>query len=201
MRWRGLFALAFCAGTAVQASDTLASDTLPEFSACMDTQIAYFERDFGPGATTTSALEGFQNGHFDWVDFCGMVGIIHCDYAPEPLTCQRDLRARQDALRDDILTHLPAPEAVRGQAGQWSDALYSRVVALAYGSSAGEDCAGMPEVMEVWCEARQATVRLGLAITAWQVARYLNAADPATDAGWAALPQPLRPRERPEGTR
>ena len=52
--------------------------------------------------------------------------------------------------------------------------------------------------LRVWCEARQATNRLSLAITAWQVARYLNAADPAVEAGWAAVPPPLRPRERPE---
>lgn len=193
---RGLF-LSVLFG--VTGSAATASDTLPEFSVCMDTQIAYYERDFGPAATTPQP-PGFQNGLFDWVDYCGMVGIIACDFSDDPLACQRDLRASQDVLSTEILGGLPDPQAVEGQAGQWSDALYPRVWALAHGSSAGEDCAGSgEEAMQVWCEARQATSRLSLAITAWQVARYLNAADPAIDAGWAAVPPPLRPRERPEG--
>ncbi len=169
----------------------------PEFATCIDTQVAYFERDYPP-MTQTGGEAGFQNGLFDWVDYCGMVGIIDCDYAEDPLECQRTLRADLDGMRNDILAGLPAPTSVTGRAGEWSDELYPRVWALANGFSAGEDCAGTQDAFGVWCEAREATGRLKLAILAWQIARYLNAAEPAVVAGWAAPPPPMRPRARPE---
>lgn len=180
------------------ASVAVASETLPEFSVCIDTEVAYFERDYPP-LSQAPLLEGFQNGNFDWVAYCGMLGILRCDLSDDPLGCQRALRVEQDEIQAQILAGLPDPDSVAGRAGQWSDDLYPRVWALAHGQSAGQDCAGMPETLEVWCEAHESAGRLGLAVLAWQVARYVDAAEPAVVSGWASVPPPLRPRQRPAG--
>ncbi|MFZ5963880.1 hypothetical protein ACOXXX_13080 [Thalassococcus sp. BH17M4-6] len=178
--------------TPLQAQDV----PLPEFAICMDREVARYERALrrhldGPDPET------FDIGGVDEVDYCGTVGIVRCDISDAPLPCQRDLRAEQDALAEKVRASLPAPEAVAGAHAEVSDGLYPQVWALAHGRSAGPDCTGSSEVLEVWCEAREANRRLQLAVLAWQVARFLDATPTAVAAGWASLPVPTRPRARP----
>lgn len=196
MSWAGRFGLVWLAlAGGAQAQEQVEIPT--GFATCMGRQAAWWTRDHPPLAQAAGA--GFDSGNFDWVAYCGMSGIVDCDLSEEPLDCQRALRVEQDAMSARILAVLPDPSVVAGRAGEWSDALYPRALALAKGQSAGQDCAGAGEAIEVWCEARESSTRLGLAVLAWQVARYLGAVEPA---GWVAEPPPTRPQVRPgEGTR
>lgn len=169
---------------------------IPVFDECFNGEIARYERNLrrwqrGPWA------EKFEIGDVGGVDVCGTSGIILCDRSDAPLPCQHELAAQQDVIREQVLQALPLPEEVRGRAGQWSDALYPQVYALAHGISAGPDCAGSTEVMDAWCVAREASLALQNAVLCWQLARFLDAAPTAVVAGWAAEPLPVRPQGRP----
>ncbi|KNG93955.1 hypothetical protein ATO11_06710 [Pseudaestuariivita atlantica] len=190
-------ALAALAATAAAGEDAVAG--LPSFEVCLAREVAIYERTLrhwmaGPRA------EEFMIGDVSGIEYCGTVGIVACDRSDAPLPCQRDLAARQDTVSAAVRASLPPASEVAGRAGEWSDALYPQLLALAEGASAGPDCAGQTEVMETWCAAREANARLRDAALAWQLARYLGAAQDAVTAGWAGVPPPLRPRARPEET-
>lgn len=172
-------------------------DPLPDFATCMDMTVARYEQDLRRLRARPEEARDFDIGDVRGVDFCGTVGIVRCDRSEDPLPCQRRLSAEQDALKDRVLTLLPAPDTVPG-AG-FAHALYPQVWELAQGRSAGPDCAGQEPAMQAWCEAREANSRLRSAVLAWQVARFLGVADPAVEAGWAKPPPPVRPHARPEG--
>lgn len=161
-------------------------EPIPDFAPCLDAEIARFERDLGRARSESyKGLAHFVDGR--GVDVCGVGGIVLCDRSAAPLPCQDDLAAEQEALRQEILTTLPAPEGA---------GLYQKVLALAKGRSAGDDCAGMTPVMAAWCAAREATRRAELAVLAYQIARENGAVEPAFRLGWAEAPAPVRPRAR-----
>ena len=162
---------------------------LPDFKTCNDAGIARFELD----------LKRAKSAHYQGladpvdaaqVDVCGVNGIIQCDRGDAPLPCQHALATRQEALRMAILESLPAANS------EPTNQLYPSVLALAHGSSAGDDCAGSTPVMEAWCEAREATRRVEMAVLAYQLAREEGAMEPAFELGWAQEPQPVRPKAR-----
>lgn len=171
---------------------------LPDFATCMAIHADRYERDLKRHKAGPEA-DSFEIGSMRPTDFCGTVGIVLCDRSEAPLPCQHALAEQQEAMRQKVLAVLPAPEEVAGRQGAGSDALYPAVYALAHDRSAGDDCAGDTEVMAAWCAAREANRRLASAVLAWQLARYLDAAPPATEAGWARPAPPTRPRSRPEG--
>lgn len=180
---------------ALFAGAAAAQDPLPKFAPCMDADIAAFERALSRKPASPRP-EVFDIGDTSGVDVCGTSGIMLCDLLDDPLPCQRRLRAEQDTWHAAVLDNLPAPDAVAGRAGEWSDGLYPRLYALARDQSAGPDCAGADAAITAWCEAREANRRLQSAVLAWQLARYLNAAPAAVAAGWAMAPPPTRPRAR-----
>lgn len=189
MRSMTLAALAWATAAGAQP------DPLPDFATCMDIAVARYEQDLSRLRDRPEDDRAFDIGDVRGVDFCGTVGIVLCDRSDRQLACQRDLQDEQDALRDKVLAALPDPETVRGES--FAEALYPQVWALAHGSSAGPDCAGQEEALHEWCEAREANNRLRIAVLAWQVARFLEIAEPAVVAGWASPPPPTRPRARP----
>ncbi len=169
------------------------ADDLPKFALCMDQEVARYERALAHAQT---APDVFNIGDARGIEVCGTAAIMICDASDAPLPCQRRLAAEQQAWRAAVLATLPAPDAVAGQAGEWSGDLYPRFYAMAHDRSAGPDCAGTTEVMQVWCEAREANRRLERAVLAWQLARYMNATPDAVNAGWAQVPPPQRPQAR-----
>ncbi|MCT4555835.1 MAG: hypothetical protein N4A53_14195 [Pelagimonas sp.] len=182
------------------AHPALADTDLPDFATCIDREIARYERELTHHRTTPDAQK-FEVGDVRGVDYCGSVGITLCDRSANPVGCQHAFRGRQDRLNDTIRATLPTPDSLTGVNGQWSDTLYPLTHALAFGSSAGADCAGDTEVMEAWCAAREANRRLSTSILAWQLARFLDATPDAITAGWARPVPPTRPRARPVQTR
>ncbi len=187
-------AAALLAGLAL-SGNAWAEQPLPRFAPCMDSDIARFERAL-TRKPASPRPDVFDIGSASGVDVCGTAGIMLCDLSDAPQPCQHRLASEQEAWRSAVLDSLPAPETVAGQAGEWSDALYPQLHALAHDRSAGPDCAGSDAVMTAWCEAREANRRLQPAVLAWQLARYMGAAQPATDAGWAMAPPPTRPKAR-----
>ena len=165
-------------------------EPLPDFTSCKDAEIAQFERDLARARTPD--YQGLAP-HVDvrGIDVCGVGSIILCDRTEAPLPCQHLLADKQEALRGEILLSLPAPEAAAN-----SGRLYGAVFALAAGSSAGDDCAGSTPVMEAWCEAREATRRVEMAVLAYQLARDKGDIAPAFELGWAQKPAPVRPKAR-----
>ncbi|MGP6085540.1 hypothetical protein [Antarctobacter jejuensis] len=190
-------ALAYCAICLSTGAVWAQPEPLPEFSTCMDIAVDRYEQDLRRLRERPEDARDFDIGDVRGVDFCGTVGIVRCDRSEEPLACQRALTVEQDALKDTILALLPDPATVTGEG--FAHALYPQVWLLAQGSSSGPDCAGQEAAMHTWCEAREANSRLRSTVLAWQVARYLDAAEPAIAAGWASPPPPVRPRARPEG--
>lgn len=172
-------------------------EPLPEFATCMAIAVARFEQDLARLRERPETEREFDIGDMRETEFCGTIGIVRCDRSEAPLDCQRALTAEQEALKRAVLASLPAPETVADTslAGQ----VLRRAFALSEGTSAGPDCDGQAEPLQVWCETREANGSLRTAILAWQAARYLDLAEPATVAGWAGPPPPTRPRARPEG--
>ncbi|WP_136441430.1 hypothetical protein [Pacificoceanicola onchidii] len=183
-----------CTGFALHAQEP---ELLPSFATCMDKEVARYERALRR-VQDMPETQPFEIGDMRGTEFCGSVGIVTCDRSEEKLPCQHAFAEEQDALGARILATLPEPGAVQGRAGQWSDDLYPLVLALAQGTSAGPDCGGDTDVMAAWCEAREANRRLMNAVLAWQLARFLNAAPDAIEAGWAKVPPPVRPQARPD---
>ncbi len=183
--------LALCAMPAV------AQESVPDFDTCIDIAAARFERELdwhraSPMAEIFAVGDGFH------LRFCGDAGAWHCEQSAAPAPCLLALTERQQALRQSVLESLPAPDALQGRRGVWSDDLYPRMHALAHGQSAGPDCAGLPDDAALRCEVREAALRVSIAVRAWYLARYLGAAHDAITAGWAGPPPPTRPRPRPD---
>ncbi|MFW2541725.1 hypothetical protein ACN2XU_03705 [Primorskyibacter sp. 2E107] len=170
---------------------------LPSFKACMNEEIARYERALRR-VREMPGVQDFEIGDTGGTEYCGSVGIVRCDRRADRLPCQHGFAREQDAMKARIVASLPKPETVAGKAGQWSDTLYPLALALATGTSAGPDCGGDTEVMAAWCDAREANRRLGNAVFAWQLARFLDATPSGIDAGWASRPPPTRPRARPD---
>ena len=187
MRLAALFPIALAAPAC--------AEDVPDFDACLNGEIARYERDLARHRDGPDA-DSFDIGSVTEIAYCGTLGIVSCDRGTDPFPCQHALGAKQDRLRLAVLSSLPEPEAVAGMAAEWSDQLYPVLWRLAYDKSAGPDCAGDTEAIEAWCVAREANRRLSSAILAWQLARFLDAAPKATEAGWADAPIPTRPRAR-----
>lgn len=175
-----------------------AQHALPDFETCFALEIARFERNLtyhriGPEA------ESFEVGTTRGTTFCGTVGITLCDMTEDRAPCQRALAVQQLAIAAQVRDTLPAPDEVVGTAGAESDQFYPVLRDLAHDLSAGNDCAGATPRMAAWCEAREANKRLGSAVLAWQMARFLDAAPDAVSAGWANPPPLTRPRLRDGG--
>ncbi|WP_425098451.1 hypothetical protein [Tropicibacter sp. S64] len=177
-------------------AEETAPEPLPSFADCMNAEVARYERAL-KRVQDLPGSQPFEIGDMGGTEFCGTVGIVICDRSDAPLPCQHALAVEEDALAAQIVATLPEPDAVAGKAGQWSDGLYPLVYALAQDRSAGPDCAGDTDVMAAWCDAREASRRLGSAVLAWQLARFLDAAPGAIEAGWASAPPPTRPVARP----
>ncbi|MFZ7090459.1 hypothetical protein [Primorskyibacter sp. 2E233] len=167
-------------------------EPLPSFSECMDAEAARFERALNRHLTGPEA-DSFEIGDTHGVEYCGTLGIVSCDRSETPLACQHALGAQQDVLSDKVRAALPTPETL---VGRGEEPLYAALYALALGQWAEPDCAGNTPVMEAWCQAREANRRLINAVSAWQLARYLDAVPDAFSAGWAQVPPPTRPRAR-----
>ncbi len=183
---RAVLAYVLLAGAALAE----APEALPDFASCKNAEIAGFERDLA------RAHSGHYQGiapHVDvrGIEVCGTGGIILCDRTDDPLSCQHALAVQQEAFRGEILQTLPTPEDAAA-----AGALYTAVRALAVGHSAGDDCAGSTPVMGAWCEAREATRRVEMAVLAYQLARDEGAVAPAFELGWADAPSPVRPKAR-----
>jgi len=191
------------------ATAASAQTALPPLATCVDEEAARYERVLARFDRTDVGRD-FDIADVRGVDFCGTVGIVRCDRSLDFFGCQRALRLEQDLLRHQILVSLPSPpdvaavaESAAGEtvAEAWALGFYPQAWALAQGSSAGPDCAGELPIRQVWCEAREANRRLANAVLAWQVARFLGAADSAVAEGWARHPPAVRPQMRPAGLR
>ncbi len=188
-----------CAGAVLAALPVMApaqDDPLPSFQACIDTEVARYERNLRALRATEADRRSFDIGDVRGFVYCGSVGIVRCDRSDAPLPCQRALEAEQDALRAEVLAALPEPAGPAREG--FAEQLYATLWDLAHGVSAGADCAGMDDPMQSWCAAWEANSRLKTAVLLWQAGRYLDRAAPATEVGWASIPPPTRPRVRPE---
>jgi hypothetical protein len=174
-----------------------ANEDLPDYPTCIAIEVAHFERALERSRYAGRELD-FEIVTRDGIDYCGVVGIVRCDLSDAPLPCQADLAEAQAALRAEVLASVPAPEAVAGIASAWATGFYPVMHAVAHGSSAGPDCAGTDAVYAQWCETRQASLKVAEAVMLWQAARVLGVADSAVDAGWADVPPPVPPVQRPE---
>ncbi|MBN7785539.1 hypothetical protein JYP51_11435 [Ponticoccus gilvus] len=176
-----------------------AREPLPDFATCMDMEAARYERALKRLREMPDAQE-FEIGDERGTGYCGSVGIVLCDRleVPEQVQdCQLALAAEQLALAAKVRDALPDPETVQ-TGGAFERALYPQVYALAEGISAGPDCDGAEAAFQAWCAAWEANNRLSTAVLAWQLARFMGLAEPATAAGWADRPPPVRPRAREE---
>ncbi|MBV7409435.1 hypothetical protein [Maritimibacter sp. DP1N21-5] len=169
---------------------------LPDLQTCLNSYVDDYEWLLEVHAD--DVLEDIEGGiwHVEEVPNCVTMAIMICDAAEASYACQRDLADEERALAEAIRAGLPDPD--RGGDG-WAKRLYAATYDLAHGISAGDDCAGTEDPMTSWCLAREEGNRLRDAVSAWQVARYLDLVPPATEAGWAGPPPPLRPLPRPEG--
>ncbi|MBP0481929.1 hypothetical protein [Sagittula salina] len=181
------------------AKDTTETFTpLPSFGECMDGEAARFERALRRLCEMPEDQE-FEIGDTRGTGYCGSVGFVLCDRKgalDKVEACQLALAAEQDMLAERIRATLPAPEDVTGRGGDFEQALYPRVHAMAMGLSAGPDCDGDIPQRRTWCIAWEANNRLRDAVLAWQLARYLDAVETAVVAGWAEVPPPKRPQAR-----
>lgn len=169
---------------------------LRDLQSCIDQEAARYERVLGWHAGRPLGAEDFDLWTDWYVEDCGIEAITLCDRSGEVIACQDRLTAEQLALAARIRQALPDPAEVAGPAGPRD--LYRNWLALAGGYSAGRDCAGAENDRrwQAWCRTRQANNTLQEAMVAWQVARYLGAARPGAEEGWARPVPPLRPRAR-----
>jgi len=174
-----------------------AQEDLPDYATCIAIEVAHFERALARSRYAGRDLD-FEIVTRDGIDYCGAVGIVRCDRSEDPLPCQAELAQAQRALRAEVLASVPAPEMVAGADPIWADGLYPVLHAVAHGSSAGPDCAGADQAYAQWCETRQASLKVAEAVMLWQAARVLGVADSAVEAGWAEVPPPVPPVQRPE---
>lgn len=194
---RALSLLAALAALPALAQTEPEPEPLPDFATCMAVVVARYEQDLARLLEQPEEDREFDIGDMRETEFCGTIGIVRCDRSEAPLDCQRALTAEQEALKVAILKTLPAPETVAE--GGFAAQVFRRAYALSQGISAGPDCDGQSEALQAWCETREAGGSLETAVLAWQAARYLGLAEPATVAGWAVPPAPTRPKARPEG--
>jgi len=179
------------------AMPAVAEEALPDYPTCIAIEVAQFEQALARSRAAGRGVD-LQIVDRDDIDYCGSVGVALCDRSEAPLPCQADLAEAQRALRGEILSSVPEPAAVAGIDPVWSDGLYPLMHAVAHGSSAGPDCAGADAVYAHWCETWQASNKVGEAVMLWQLARVLGVAEGAVEAGWAQVPPPPMPVQRPE---
>ncbi|MEM1273181.1 MAG: hypothetical protein AAGF88_05145 [Pseudomonadota bacterium] len=189
---RALAMSLLCVTGAVQAE---AQSGDAEFANCIDVALASFERELirNPGPEDPDITLLSQRD----VLVCGGAGIQSCDFLEDRVACQDALRVQQDDMRVAILETLPHPSDVASLETHWAVALYPQLWALAYGQSAGPDCAGNGALMAAWCGAVETNRDLAMAIMTWQMARLLEAAPSAIALGWAAPAPPPQPVPRP----
>lgn len=186
-------------GVVLGASGAMAQDgRLPDFATCMDIEADRFEWKLRIHRKRDIDAADFYLWNVLGVEYCGNIAITRCDRSDDPIPCQQALVGAQLDLHREVLVHLPAPDTLSDADGDLANELYVRAYDLAHGISAGPDCDGSDDPIYTWCEAREANNRLQNAVLAWQVARWLGAAEPARVAGWAKAPPPVRPRVRPE---
>lgn len=173
------------------------AEDLPDYPTCIAIEVAHFEESLDRSRYAGRELD-FEIVTRDGIDYCGTVGIVGCDISDAPLPCQAALAELQRDLRAEILAAVPTPEAVAGIDPVWADGLYPVLFAVAHGSSAGPDCAGADDVYTRWCETRQASLKVAEAVMLWQAARVLGVAESAVEAGWADVPPPPVPVQRPQ---
>ncbi|AKO97537.1 MAG: hypothetical protein RID15_13455 [Marinovum algicola] len=171
-------------------------ETLPEFSACIDAEVARYEWRLRVHRDRALDAADFDLWDVRGVEYCGNIGVTRCDRSAAPLACQKALAGDQHVLHGHIMAALPDPPPP-GEGQGLPTRLYHTAWHLARDISAGPDCAGAGEVMATWCTAREANLRLKSAVLAWQVGRYLGLAAPAVTTGWADPPPPPRPKARP----
>ncbi|MFW2586853.1 hypothetical protein [Sagittula sp. SSi028] len=171
---------------------------LPSFADCMNEEAARYERALR-AAQGMSTPQKFEIGDTRGTGYCGSVGFVLCDRKGDLArvqNCQSLFALEQDVLASKVRAGLPVPDALGETGTDVERELYQRLYALAHGSSAGPDCAGDIPQRRTWCTAWEANNRLSNAILAWQLARFLGAAEPAVVAGWAETPPPQRPQAR-----
>jgi len=171
---------------------------LPDVQTCLNSHVARYEwlLDMHKGTPVEEIPGGIW--HVEHVSNCGTIGIVRCDMAEDledRIACQIELAEELDGLTDKVKADLPDPETIEGN--HWPERLYAISHALAHGTSAGADCANQAELVEVWCEANNASNRLRTTMLAWEVGRYLGQTPDAIEAGWAGPPPIIRPRARP----
>jgi hypothetical protein len=171
------------------------AEPLDGFETCLARAVAHFEME-AARAGLADSVQDFALVTRDRVHHCGSLAIVACDRGPAPQACQRGLAAAQLALRDRILAGLPAPEAVAA-AAPFGARFYPPMLAVARGTSAGDDCAGADEPVAAWCETHEARLELSEAVAAWQVARLIGMAAPAVELGWVDSAMPYVPVPRP----
>ncbi len=169
-------------------------EPLPDFSTCMNREVARFERQLVALENVPDLLP-FAVGGTTGAIYCGGVGIVNCDRTGTPIPCQHRLAVKQELLATQVLMSLPEPDSFETE-GDLGQTLYPQLYALARGTSAGDDCAGAEPALKAWCRAWQANSRLSVTIHLWELARYLGQAEPAVTAGWADEPPLVRPRAR-----
>jgi hypothetical protein len=174
------------------------AEDLPDLQTCLNTHVGRYEWLLQMHQSTP--VEEIPGGvwHVEQVSNCGTIGIVRCDLSADlddRVDCQKHLTQDLDGLTSRVKEGLTDPATVTGDS--WPERLYVISHALAQGSSAGPDCAGQEVLMQVWCEANQATNRLRNAMLAWEVGRYLDLSPDAIEAGWAGPPPAIRPQGRP----
>ncbi len=156
-------------------------DGAPEtarFEQCLPDQMQAFDTALrGPGYGA-DWMRGAMNVY--WVQHCGYLAMGICDVSDNAVRCQRRLRAAFDVLARDVRALLPEPEGVAGELAP----LYAQLRALAFGTSAGDDCAGWDVRRGLWCDSFQAVLSVEAAVHAWQVARLMGVVGPLD---WVAL--------------
>lgn len=198
--WRLICGVTVLCGAGV-ASDAVAQEVdfgrnALDYPTCMAIAVDQFETAL-TRSRNTQAAPNFDLVMRDPFDYCGVLAIVQCDRSAEPERCKEALAVEQLALREAILASVPAPEVVAGRDPIWSDGLYPQLWEVAHGSSAGPDCDGADAAYAAWCATRQASLKVAEAVSLWQVARLLGAAETAVEAGWASPAPPPEPVQRP----
>ncbi len=141
----------------------------PRFEQCLPPEMAAFEAALqGPAYGMDWRLDAI-NVH--WVQHCGYLAMAICEVSTRPLACQRRLRAALAARGAELRAILPDAESVGD--GPLAP-LYAQVRALAFGSNAGDECAGEDLRQRLWCQSFEAALGYEAAVWAWQVARLMG---------------------------
>ena len=145
---------------------------VPRFEQCLPEQMAAFEAGIAalPGY---GASDGVQVMNAHWVQHCGYLAAGICNASEEAFLCLRRLRAGFRAQTEALRTALPVPDT-GGARGRH----YAQVYALAFDTSAGDDCAGQSAHWTMWCSTFHASLSFERVVAAWQVARLTGRMGP-----------------------